>query len=403
MNGPRSVVVSGLVALLIALSAVALISLSGVPAIRLPLTSSGPSTLTPSGATSTTTGPRPETATSSNTTGPSQTSAGQGVLSVLLTDPPHVPIGVTSVYVYYNDLAVHGSNGWTTLKSSGDIDFLATVNVGETLASASMPAGSYDSVNLIVSSVLVTYNSVNYPAFVEGGGQLNVKIEGSVIVASSQATATIIEISPTVVNVGSSSVPKFILWSEARGFPVPADQVNASLEVEGNRLSLSGMGWWDSDKAASNASLSVSSLTLSANSLGLTVSNVGAAGTYLKLVVISGINPLAGVGGGAAVPAAMTGSAVFTVLSNGSLVQFLPVLSMGTPQMTGANQSLVFDALYKAGYNLPGGGKVHLTYTGPIELSFGLFVLPPGVKNGSTYWVTVIGDDAVTTTQVTAS
>jgi hypothetical protein len=309
---------------------------------------------------------------------------------------------VTAIYAYYIGLAVHGAQGWTAVVAAGDIELMGTVNVAQTLASASIPAGSYDQVRLELTSALVTYNGVNYTAIVQGG-HLTIKIAGGIPVSATQPAATLIDAQPIVMNVGSASSPQFILWAEARAFPVPSAQMTETMGTEGNRFSLKGLDWWGNDEAMANATLAVSGMSLSASSLGLTVADEGTTGTWLKLVVVSEVNPAMGIMREDSVPSAMTGSAVFVVLDNGTLAQFKPLLHVSMPMMSGESQTSVLDVLQSAGYNLTAGSSVHLSYSGSIELSFGIFDQPSGISSGTSYWVTVIGDNTISSTQVTAS
>jgi len=410
VSSSRTVALSGLVALLIALSAVALISLSGVPPARLGKTAQGG--VSQQGATTATTGPASGTLSQGTTTTSSsgtstassqgQASGGQGVLSILLTDPPRVPQGVTAVYVYYIGLAVHGENGWTTIKQAGAIELLGTVGQALTLSSGSIPAGTYDSIRFEVASAQVTYQGTNHSAIIQGG-QLTVRIVGDAMVSGSQAAAALIDIQPTVINVGTSSSPQFVLWAEARAFQVPSDQAAGGVETEGHSFSLKGNVWWDTDQAMASASLQLSGVSLSSNSLSLDVKDVGSSGTWLKLVVVSSSDFAPGTESADSVPAAITSSAVFVVLNNGTLVQFLPLLHASMPFIRGEDQGSVFDALLHAGYNLTAGASVHFSYSGSIELSFGLSSLPQGITSGTTYWITVIGDNTVATTSATAT
>ena len=398
MSTSRSVVTSGLAALLVSLSLIAVIMLSGTPPLLTTSTTSGsPSQETGMVTTATSSSSAPSTTAQAS-------SPGQGTLSIMLTDPPRVPPGVTAVYAYYGDLSVHGPGGWSTIRAQGEIEVLGTVNVGETLASSSLPAGSYDRVSFNVASALITYNGANYTAFVQGG-ELAVKIAGGTLVSASTPAAAIIDIQPVVVNVGGALSPKFVLWAEAMAFPVPSGQVHPDFMVEGHRQSLAGQGWWDDDLKTANASLRLSAVALTAVSLGLTVADAGSSGTRLKMVVVSATNLQGGTTGGGSVPAVVTGSAVFTVLPNGSLIQFRPLLHVSMPYVRGENQSSVFDALLMAGYNMSAGASVRLSYSGAIALSFGL-VGPTlgiaGITSGTSYWVTVIGDNAVSSAQVTA-
>jgi len=319
-----------------------------------------------------------------------------------LTDPPRVPSGVTAIYAYYIGLAVHGSDGWKPVTAAGEIELMGTVDIAQTLASASVPTGSYDAIRFQVTSALVTFDGANYTATVQGG-QLTVRIVGDASVSSSQPAAAIIDIQPTVINVGSESSPQFVLWAEARAFPVPSPEVSTNIQSQGHRFSLTGFGWWDSDLAAASSSLRLSGVSLTSSSLSLTVASSGSSDTSLKMIVISGANLSLGMSGPEAVPSAETGSAVFIVLDNGTLVQFRPLLGISTPMGSGVDQESVFDDLMMAGYNLTGGSSVHLSYSGPIELSFGLMTPPHGISSGTDYWVTVIGDNAIVSAEVTAA
>ena len=391
----RSVVTSGLAALLISLSLIALIGLSGTPPLATTSTTSGSPSQEIAKTTTTSGSPTPSTSTTQ------ASSPSQGTLAIMLTDPPRVPAGVTAVYVCYSDLSVHGPMGWSTIKAQGEIEVLGTVNVGETLASSSLPEGSYDRVSFNVASALITYNGANYTAFVQGG-QLAAKIAGGALVSAPQPAAAIIDIQPVVVNVGGTISPRFVLWAEAMAFPVPSGQVHPALVVEGYRQSLAGQGWWDDDLRTANASLRLSAVTLSSSSLNLKVADVGTFGTRLKMVVVSATNLQVETTGEGSVPAEVTGTAVLTVLPNGSLVQFRPLLHISMPYISGENQSSVFDALFMAGYNMSAGTAVGLSYSGTIALSFGLLTSSLGITGGTNYWVTVIGDNVVASTQVTA-
>ena len=401
MSSTRSVAASGLVALLIGLSVIALVSLSGVPPVRVGSTSqatnSGGGQLTTSTFGSGSNTVSTETTTTSSA---GQQSSGQGVLSILLTDPPEVPSGVTAVYVYYIGLAVHGQQGWTTLKEAGAIELMGTVNVAQTLSSATLPPGVYDSIRFEVASAQVTYQGVNHTAIVQGG-QLTIRILGGAVVSASQAAGALIDIRPIVINVGTTSSPEFVLWAGAWAFQVPTGQVTTGLQAEGHRISLKGLGWWYADELRANATLQISGASLNSNSLSIGVSDVGSSGTFLKIVVVSAQTPGGEEGGN--VPSVITSSAVFIVLANGTLVQFIPLLHAAMPDVRGESQGSVLDALVLAGYNLTAGSTAHLSYSGSIQLSFGLLSQPQGITSGDTYRVTVVGIGSVTSTVVTAA
>jgi hypothetical protein len=234
------------------------------------------------------------------------------------------------------------------------IELLGTVGQALTISSATVPAGTYDGLKFEVTSAQVTYQGTNHSAIVQGG-KLTVKIEGGAMVSASQTAGALIDIQPTVIDVGTSSSPSFVLWATARAFQVPSAQMTGGTEDEGHRFSLAGFGWWDNDNAEARATITLSSVSLSSGSLGLTVQDTGSSGTELKLVIVSSTNIIPGTSEGDSVPDVMTSTAVFVALDNGSLVQFLPILHASMPMVRGENQMSVYDALLMAGYNLNAG------------------------------------------------
>src|ERR1700730_15708256 len=69
----------------------------------------------------------------SSTTTPIQAPLGNLVLQ--LHDPPHVPPGVTSVFVAYSDILLRSSNGtWYDSRVGGSIDLMSVVNFTQTIA-----------------------------------------------------------------------------------------------------------------------------------------------------------------------------------------------------------------------------------------------------------------------------
>jgi uncharacterized protein DUF4382 len=327
-----------------------------------------------------------------------------GTLSVMLTDPPHVPVGVSAVFVTYSNLGIHVSeagnwSGWTKVSSGGTIDLLSTVNISETIAAARVPSGDYNALRLNVTSSEVTYLGKNYTAFVVNS-RLTIPIVGGIEVSNSRPSATIIDISPLVVNIGSSSSPEFVIRTAAVAFPVPSSQVTEEMEHEGFVFGLSGREWWQQD-SQNLASLTITSASLSPSAFHVSVKD-GSGDTTVRLVVVSSYVQMTG-GGYSPMPSTLWGTAVFVVLKNGTLVplgQFF--------QTTMMNESQSFDEFRTAftitGYNLTAGSSATFAYSGTINLGFAFTGgLTHPVVSGQKYLVTVIGTDTIATQVVVAS
>jgi hypothetical protein len=137
--------------------------------------------------------------------------------------------------------------------------------------------------------------------------------------------------------------------------------------------------------------------------MSLSMENTGAVDAHLRLVIVSSVSPIATGETTASVPSDMTGSAVFVILPNGTLVQFVPRLHMASPYVRTENQSSIVGFLLTSGYNLTAGGTATFSYSGAITLGFGILTQAQPVSQGNSYWITVIGDEAIASIEVTAS
>ncbi len=348
----------------------------------------------------------PNANTTNNTT---TSSRAPGTLSVLLTDPPHVPLGVTKVYIAYSNLAVHVSeagnqSGWTLLKSGGSIELLSTVDVSQTISSVKIAAGEYNLLRFNISSAQVTYNGKNYTAFVPRSA-LIVPIVGGIEVNASKPSATIINIQPTVYNIGSASNPEFMIRHWAKAFPVPSSQVTEEEEHEGHRLSLIGKAWWTDVQERYTSNALITSATLTPTSLSLTVKDTGNQSTKLRLVVVAPLaTPLIGAEHDRP-PAVLFGSAIFIVLPNATLLPIQKYILTAHQQGVGAED--VVTALASGGYNLTAGASATLGYKGTITLGFNLHIVQPlqggqSIVPGQQYLVSVLGDEALASQVVVA-
>jgi len=372
MSSKKSAVLSGVAALTLAASIIIVSLISGSP-LTTTLTSGG---------------------------------APPGSLSILLTDPPHLPAGVSRVYVKYSDLAIHVSgagnqSGWTVLKSSGSIELLSTVNVSETISSANVARGVYDFIRFNITSAQVTYDGRNYTAFVPSS-ELSLPIIGGIEVNSTRLSATIIDVEPTVMNIGSASNPEFVIKSAAKAFPVPSREVTGEMKHEGSRLSLVNKAWWRNANQRFTVNLKVASVTLTPNSLIATVENAGTQATKLRLgVVVPLFSAFRGQPHGA-VPEMLSGSALFVVLPNGTLVP-LQKFELSQPAQ-GQERNSFLKALLGEGFNLAKGTSATLSYSGVVTFGFNLLNhrLNTSIVPGQQYLVTLLGDEALASYVVVA-
>lgn len=415
MNGKRSTVIPALLAIAIAVGVIGFGMYAGIP-INLTKTSTSSQVLTTQGQTPTqsqTQSQSSQTASQSSPTNQQTTSSSQsspsggqeGTLSILLTDPPNVPQGVTKVYVTYRDLEVHVSqagnqSGWTQVQAQGQIELLGTLNVSRTLSSAKVATGVYNQLRFNISSAMITYDSQNYTAFVQSA-ELIVPIVHGVPVNATGPTAAIIDISPTVVNIGSSATPEFIIRSVAVAYPVPSGDVTTNMQEPGGDVSLMNASWWLSIVQHAKTDLAISNATLTSTSLDLNVGNTGSNSTQLTLVIIS---PLVTPVAAGYLPGSFFGNAVFAIMPNGTLTPLLTAVPLAATAGSSVQATVSPIVFRNAGYNLTAGATVDLSYSGPIHLGFlAPDALQGAIVPGHMYLVTVLGTQTTVSTVVVAS
>ena len=349
----------------------------------------------------------------------------EGQLDILLTDPPTVPQGVTAVFVTYSDIAVHVSgagnqSGWTTVNGQGTIDLMQLVNVSTTIAAVKVTSGVYNALRFNVTSSEVTYSGKNYTAFVPRA-ELTVVIPGGIQVNATASSAALIDMNPTVVNIGSQSDPEFIVNTQASCFRIPGSVYNSKMDFRGYTMSLNSTAWWRNSLETYTSAIQITNVTLTSGVLSVTIKNTGNQSVNLTTTTVTPVGNMCAYlpggsqtsfGGGRdhrqnGLPQCLSGSAYFEVLQNGTLEQIADwSLTGSTPQFTlGSNLQAVFT---NSGYQLAAGKSVTLTFTGTVSLGFSLRQMPqstsaPGVVSGDQYDITVIGQQALAAYVVVAS
>ncbi len=325
----------------------------------------------------------------------STTSGSQGSFSVLMTDPPTVPSGVTALFMTYNKVGVHiadqgNDSGWNILSQSGTIDLMQAINVSQTIATASLTSGSsFNALGFNVTSVVVTYNGVNYTAdLVYGQNRLFVPIPGGISIASEQTQAVMIDMTPKVILLGTPSSPTFAFLPSARAYVVPSNAIPAEAHYVGERHDLEEDSWWNN--VLRSTGFGITNVQLAPNGLSITADNTGNSSVVFHFAAITATSS---VSGGEMPPASI--SDIFIVEPDGSLAQ-----------LNGTTKDQMETEIAAAGYILAPGQSVTLTYSGPIGI--GLIVqslmgrgeVPIAV--GSTYVVRLYGNDFVAAAATTA-
>lgn len=298
-----------------------------------------------------------------------------GDLSVMLTDPPSVPAGVSAIYLTYTNLGVHpkgfANSTWVSIAGGGTIDTMKLINLSQTISTDTVPSLTYDLMKFNISGVNVEYFAKNYTAAVSSGS-LTAPILGGLVVNSSNLAAALVDLQPTVLNLGNQSGPEFTITAGAKALQVPSGQVSDSVKQVGHTTSLKGHGWFQSFESVHSDDLSVSGVLLSSNSLSFSATNDGSDPFTIRMVVVAQSAQGNGVGNSLG---AIVNGAVFTVHPNESL------------QLLNGPPGQVEALLAGPGCTLAPGRSHEFNFSGEITTLLG----DRGITAGGTYYVVVIG------------
>jgi hypothetical protein len=351
----------------------------------------------------------------------------RGLLAVQITDQPQVPPGVTAVYITYSNIQVHMSSshskdvGWYDVSGSGSINLMSVVNVAQTIGAANIQPGSFNAIRFNVASATVTYDGVNYTAFVPSH-TIIVPIEnGGINVMNGQTSGMLVDLSPTVVATDSPTA-KFIIIPTAHALPIPHEHFSDHDAQTGARVDLTNDDWFHHEEDALRGNISIQSVELTNTSLSILVKNIGSSSVTLNHIYMAGLENFS-----------VSGQTIemhhvvvpFTVLSNGTIL--VSSLSNVQPEFgsasittttattthvegstTTSTSSGTEPAASPVGYQLAPSASVTLTYHGPLNFLY----IADGivgqtnltVLHGVTYYVGVMGlFDTQAVTRVTAS
>jgi hypothetical protein len=309
-------------------------------------------------------------------------SPNSGTLGIELTDPPTVPPGVTSVYISYSKMGVHvadagNQSGWYQIASAGEIDLMSILNTSITLGSANVNSGIYNALGFNITSATVTVNGANQSAFISNDKMI-VPIVGGLQVQSGASEAVLVDLSPTVLSIMNGSETAYVLIPNAHIYQVPQSAWKGADKVGDVIHNLNQQAWFQN---GAQGHLSLSNAVLTNDSVKVTITNTGsnvAAVSSLTVayplnVVCSQYQNACHVAQKGVLPKVVP-VAEFAVLSNGSLFQFnfteaainhYNNSSNGPGPQAIALQSIVSSGV-NIGYTLNPGQSVTLTFTGQV-------------------------------------
>ena len=210
------------------------------------------------------------------------------MLTVRMTDPPHVPNGTTALNISYSSLQVHeigidNSSGWATSNSGGSLDLLSIINSSEVIGEAPVPANAVvDAVRFNITSAQMTVNGSTYNVIVPGGEITARLSERSRVNGSS---SVLIDFSPTVAGIYTDNSTIFVMVPS-----VKAVIVGGGGEKVGSRSELNSSTEGILGSVRGGMSISEASLQENGNitNISVTVMNDGRKPVDVKHIMVYG-------------------------------------------------------------------------------------------------------------------
>ncbi|MCX8188589.1 MAG: DUF4382 domain-containing protein [Nitrososphaeria archaeon] len=403
MSSKKNVIISGFIALVAALLIIVASMFAGIAPHQIqPTSTQSSSTIITSSTMQTTsiTSSITQPTLSSTTTQISTTTSthiGKGILAILFTDPPKLAEGVTAVYINYSKIGVHYSKpnvgqGWVWTRSEGtNLNLTALDGVAQAIESIEIETGA--SINLIrfnITGAKVEYNDRNYTAFVRTGNLTIVIIGG--LQVNDGVNALLVDIEPTVFNMGTKDEPLFVLTAVAKGYPVPQEgleEIRDKIHMPGFKFVLKNRMWWQRLRQMHASSIEITSAEVSSKLLKVNVKNTGGSDVMLRLVIVFPV--YARTDAKKYLPSYFEGAAVFLIKSD----RTLEPLKLRYKQNMGEDVKSML--MISRGYKLEQGKSVELKYEDELIFEYGLRLRSTTTPTVSEYLVTVIGDGVADT------
>ncbi len=340
----------------------------------------------------------------------------KSLLVIQLTDPPHVPVGTTSLNLTYTSLDLlvgeptgvdHqvNTNTVTVTPSGGSatLDLLKLQNVSQTIGSVSLPDGSVIySVTFTVSGISIDVNGTVSPvSLATGGSSFTVAIAGEHELHGTNKA--LLELNPVVVDTpsGFKLIPSstgVIRQYEGEG----EDQVGSQ-----HQLTTDDEQDLEHARGSVSANLLVLSVSGTTSTIAVQVNNTGTESVMLNAIGLHGNFTVQG----NACPSSESTSTSQTeteshqpqceMHDHADEVVFVPVIPASTTtsskscvagQMNLVNGESTDDHK-DGGLVLSPGECINLTFSGIIMFGESPLVLIPSTSSGQTYDVHIIASN----------
>jgi hypothetical protein len=303
---------------------------------------------------------------------------------IMMTDPPHVPMGTSALIITYSSVMVYtngtnGSSGWVDTSGNGSANLMALSGVGQTLATATVAANSsISAVAFTITSAQITVNGTTYNVSIPSGTNIMAQVVGNTQV--NQSAGVLVDLTPTVSVMVQNNATTFAVTPSSKA--IVTTTTNTSVQV-GATVSLSAGAYVQLLAATPDIVITSANISTSGNTTttSITVQDQSNSSVTLNNVQVYGQQNVSSSSGG------LLGGLFGTL---GLQIQSLGVLnfvigSSGSLSIPNSNASFS-----GSGYVLTPGSSTTLVYSG-TALYGGSVVSTPVV--GSSYDIVVTGSD----------
>jgi DNA-binding transcriptional ArsR family regulator len=148
-------------------------------------------------------------------------------LSILLTDPPHVPLGTQSLNITYSSLEVRAStansSSWIPVNANGTLDLMSLVNLSTLMASVPIPVNTIiDMAAFNITKATIEINNESYPVDVpENRIIANVSMSGRF----NGSSGLLFDLSPTIITLYMANATLFEMVPSVKAIMVGKQQL----------------------------------------------------------------------------------------------------------------------------------------------------------------------------------
>lgn len=227
------------------------------------------------------------------------TNNGSGfILSLALTDPPHVPANTKALILNYSSFSVNvlNSNGeysWINETGSGTVNLMSLVNVSQILGTTRLAFGDkIIGASLSIKSANIEIGNTTYPVMIT---QKKLYANLSSNTAINSNSSILLDFSPTISSIYSQNTTTFIMLSSIKAifygnYTNGGDNnyaVGKKINLSYNQISY--LGKLKSNLTILNANITqLKNISNSSYSISIKIKNNGSNAISIKQVIFSG-------------------------------------------------------------------------------------------------------------------